>query len=174
MVGTIIRTAALSLLTCVVLLVEGCGLIFLGKTQQITLRTTPPGAVASLAGEQTTTPGSVTVRRNQPGGWAVFRAEQPGYRSACQLVGGQRKVGFIMLDGFLLVPLLIDASTVGLESMRTYPDEVHLMLHPLVDGEQPKVLPSDEEVREAWLTGKVNLCDPNAGRRAPGAEGPPR
>ncbi len=153
MSSTISRTIALSLLACVVPLTGGCGAIFLGKTQQISLRTTPPGAVASLAGEQTRTPGSVTVRRNQPGGWTVFRAEQPGYRSACQLVDGQRKVGFIMLDGFLLVPLLMDASTVGLESMRTYSDEVHLTLHPLADGEQLQVLPSDEEVREAWLMG---------------------
>ncbi len=172
MSSTIIRTAALSLLMCVVPLIEGCGLIFLGKTQQITLQTTPPGASASLVGEQTTTPGNVTIQRDQPRDWAVFRAEQPGYRSACQLVGGKPKVGFIIMDGFLLVPLLIDASTVGLASMRTYPDEVHLTLQPLADGEQPKTLPSDQEVLEAWLTGKVNLCNPNAGRRAQAAEGP--
>jgi hypothetical protein len=166
--NTIIGTSALALLVSVLPAVEGCGAIFLGKTQQITLRTTPPGAVASLTGEQTTTPGSVTIRRNQPRGWAVLRAEHPGYRPACQLVGGQRKVGFIVMDCFLLaMPLLVDASTVGLASMRTYPDEVHLTLHPLAEGEPPKSLPSDEEVLEAWRMGRVNLCNPNAGRRPP-------
>jgi hypothetical protein len=148
--NTIIRASALGLLVSSLLAVEGCGAIFLGKTQQIALRTTPPGAIASLTGEQTTTPGSVTIRRNQPRGWAVLRAEHPGYRPACQLVGGQRKVGFIVMDCFFLaVPLLIDVSTVGLASIRTYPDEVHLTLHPLADGEQPRPLPTDEEVLEA-------------------------
>lgn len=71
------------------------------------------------------------------------------------------------MDCFLLaIPLLVDASTVGVASMRTYPDEVHVTLHPLAEGEQPKPLPSDEEVLEAWGM-KVNLCNPYAGRGVP-------
>lgn len=48
MASKITRTTML-LLLAVLPVIEGCGAIFLGKTQQIAVRTTPPGAVASLA-----------------------------------------------------------------------------------------------------------------------------
>jgi hypothetical protein len=110
--AAIIRMSALALLVSPLPVIEGCGVIFLGKKQQFAVRTTP-GAVASLAGEQTTTPGAVTIRRNQPRGWAVLRAEQPGYRPACQLVGGQRKVGFIVMDAIFLLAVAPDAASLG-------------------------------------------------------------
>jgi hypothetical protein len=155
--------SAVPLLLSIVPLVNGCGLMFLGKTQEVTLRTTPPEAVASLAGEQTTTPGKVTIRRNQRRGWAVFRAERTGYQPACRLVGGRRTIRLIILDALpLAIPLAIDASTVGLRSMRRYPSTVHLTLHPLENGERPKSLPSNEEVLDAWLLGRVNLCNSHA------------
>jgi hypothetical protein len=165
---TIVRFAVLFLLISITPSFCGCGLIFLGKTQEIRLRTTPPDAVASLAGELTTTPGTVTIRRNQRRGWAVLRAERIGYQSACRLVPGRRAIDLMILDGLPLgVPLAIDALAVGLRSMRRYPRAIHLTLTPLENGEPSRTLPSNEEVLDAWLMGGVNLCNPYAGRRAP-------
>ena len=62
---TIIGRSALALLVSVLPIVEGCGTIFLRETQQISLRTIPSGAVAALAGERTTTTGSVSIARDQ-------------------------------------------------------------------------------------------------------------
>ena len=161
------RIAAWAAIVATANIASGCGTVFYGRTQDITLKTSPPGALASLGGTETTTPGTVTMRRNQPHGWAVVRATRPGFQPACTVIGGRFRVAFLVLDGlFLGLPMLVDLIGMGsINALRKYPDEVNLTLRPLDLGETAQPLPSDEEVinmrRRSW----VDLCRPNDFRR---------
>ncbi|MBI4517742.1 MAG: hypothetical protein HY699_18205 [Deltaproteobacteria bacterium] len=141
----------------------GCGTVYLGRTQTVTLTTSPASAVVSLANLGMTTPGEVRLPRNQPGGWVVFRASAPGYQPACMLVGGRLKAAYIVLDGlFMGLPMLVDFIGMGsLNALRQYPERVALKLRPLEPGETPQPLPSDAEaIRFRRLTW-VDLCQPD-------------
>jgi hypothetical protein len=165
------RVVARALLLAAVPLWSGCGTVFYGRTQTILVDTSPAGANASLAGHETTAPGTVTIERNQPGGWAVLRATSPGYQPACAVVRGPLRVGFVVLDClFLGLPMLVDVIGVGsVNALREYPNSVRLSLHPLEPDETPRPLPSDAEVinmrRRTW----VDLCDPRDLRRVSAA-----
>jgi hypothetical protein len=150
---------------------SGCGTVFYGRTQTILVDAAPVGATASLAGQEVTAPGSVTIQRSQPGGWAVLRATAPGYQPACAVVRGTLRVGFVVLDClFLGLPMLVDIIGVGSpNALREYPNSVRLALHPLAPDEIAQPLPSDAEVinlrRRTW----VDLCDPRDLRRVSAA-----
>lgn len=142
---------------------SGCGTVFYGRTQKIMLNSSPAGAVALLAGVGTTTPGEVRLPRNQPGGWAVFRAAAPGYQPACMLVGGPFNPAYLAFDGlFLALPMLVDLIGMGsLNALRHYPETVSLTLRPLEPGEAPQPLPSDAEAIHFRRLTWVDLCQPN-------------
>ena len=163
------RVAA-SVAACVALVATGggCGTVFYGRTQTIALRSSPSGARASLGDRQTTTPDEVKLLRNQPGGWAVFRAEAPGYEPACMVVRGRYRTAFLVMDGlFLGLPMLVDLVGMGsLNALRRYPDTVSLTLRPLEPEEKPQPLPSDREVIHFRRLTWVDLCQPNGLRIA--------
>ncbi len=136
----------------------GCGLVFNGRNQWVTVKTTPPGATVSAAGQTTTSPGRIRLHR--PDKWAVIRAEQTGYDPACRIVhasmGSGRTVLFILLDA----PIYAFAYPLDfpLNTLREYPDTVDITLHP---SAKPTALPADDEVLDAWKNGEVNLCNPH-------------
>jgi hypothetical protein len=136
-------------------LLPGCGLVFQGRTQDVTLRTTPPGATAALGGNETVTPGSVTMMRDQ--GWVVARASMPGYQSVCRLVPAPRNRLLVVPDCFPPVWLAVDLFA---HTLRKFPNEVSLTLQPLEPGAKPTVLPPDDAILDAWFHGKLNLCNP--------------
>jgi hypothetical protein len=139
---------------------SGCGLVFNGRTQLVTVRTNPPGAVVSVDGWDTVSPGTVTLSRKRS--WVVARAALDGYQPACQVIGAPRNKVFIVLDSIpLAIPLLIDMQT---GTLREFPEDVRFTLEPVDPGQNPRRLPPDDQILDAWTKAfwrRTNLCNPN-------------
>lgn len=100
--------------------VSGCATIINGRSQDVALASTPPGADVKVDGAQTTTPGRVTLKRDQDYK-AVFTKE--GFPD--QSVKLEKKPSWWILGNVLiggLVGLVIDFVTGG--AYKLVPDSV--------------------------------------------------
>jgi len=150
-----------ALLIVLLFMAGGCGLLFQGMHQDVTLQTEPAGASASFAGQPVTTPGEVRVRRRPA--WAIARASKEGYHPACRLMTARNNKLILVLDAIpYALPLALDAA---LGTLRAYPETVTLTLHPVEAGESPYVLPPDEDLLDAWFREKRDLCNTYAVKR---------
>jgi len=148
---TIIRASALALLVSVLPVIEDAGNLP-GQRQQIAVRTTPPGAMASLAGGTHDTPGAVPfVEISREDGCSAAR-NNPAYRPACQLVGGQRRLASLSWTPLpARRPLLIALAPLVLhpcEPTRTRYTSRYILCR----GGQPKPVPQTKKClrRGAW------------------------
>lgn len=131
---------------------SGCGFVFQGTHQAVTLTSQPPGAQATFAGERVTTPGQVRIQRQE---WAVVRAEKDGYEPACRMVGAPRNILLSLLDTLALgLGWVVDKPT---DALRRFPSDIDLVLHPLPEGSAAARLPTDWEIFHARRRGD-DLC----------------
>jgi len=147
-----IRMAALGT-SCVLSLLAatGCGLVLQGRYQRVRVSSTPGGATASLGTDTLATPATFDVRRHPE--TMLLSIKRDAYYSACRFMAWEANLGFLLMDGQSVVPLLIDS--IAATTPGEYQD-IDVVLDPIPDGYPDVPLP-DELLRDAWLHG-VDLC----------------
>ena len=99
----------------VALAVPGCASIVTGTKQTVDFQTHPPGARATVNGQQFTTPGSLTLKRKKTYD-VVF--EKPGYVTTSRHIGHHTNGWFwgnIIIGG--MIGVCIDAGTGAMYSL---------------------------------------------------------
>ncbi len=152
--GRWVRVAALALLAAAS---SGCGLVFQGFHQDVSVIVDGGPAVVTLSGEQATSPATFTVRRRST--WRVARAEAPGKAPACQLVQCRMRPALKALDMVaLFIPFAVDAS---LKTLGHCPNTVHLKLEDMPEDVPMYSLQGDRRILEAFRQSRrtINMCE---------------
>lgn len=103
---------------------SGCATIVHGRSQDVALASTPPGATVKIDGVQTTTPGKVTLRRDQDYN-ATFEKEGYSTRQVkIEKEGSWWLLGNIIFGG--IIGLIIDLAAGGAYDLE--PDSVDIDL----------------------------------------------
>ncbi len=136
---------------------SGCGLVFQGFTQQVTV--SAPGAeTVSFGGESAAGDvGTFEVRRRPR--WHVARAEAPGKGSMCRVVRCGQHRAFRILDMIpLFLPFALDSALGTLGDCR--PETIGLQPVDMHEGVKPWGLPSDREILDVWRQSRhmIDVC----------------
>ncbi len=116
----------ISLLSCLLFTLTGCGTIIHGTSQNVPIRSTPEGAVARLStGYEVTTPDTVSLSRGKD---YVITFEKPGYqRKQVQISRDFNAVATILGNILWLLPgAVIDLVAGGAWSLQ--PESVDVTL----------------------------------------------
>ena len=140
--------------TCAVVLV-GCGVVYQGTTQQLTVTSEPAGAEFAFSNQTGTTPSTLTLARRRLD-WTVYRVAQAGYQPACAIVYCGTPRWIRIADSIpLAIPLLIDVAAGTLFNCEQPPA---LQLQPLPPTGVAYQLPSDHQVMDALRRHRLDMC----------------
>ena len=103
--------AAMTSLIALLVNALGCATIVQGRSQDIPLASTPPGAMVKIDGVQTTTPGKVTLRRDQSYNAVFEKQGYPPQQAKLESTASWWLLGNLIFGG--LIGLVIDLAAGG-------------------------------------------------------------
>jgi hypothetical protein len=136
-------------------MLAGCGVVYQGTTQQLTVTSEPAGAEFAFSNQTGTTPSTLTLARRRLD-WTVYRVAQAGYQPACAIVYCGTPRWIRIADSIpLAIPLLIDVAAGTLFNCEQPPA---LQLQPLQPTGVAYQLPSDQQVMDALRRHRLDMC----------------
>ena len=95
------KVKVLLVIALMMALTAGCGAMFKGTSQEITVKSNPPGATVTITptGQTLTTPGSITLAKKNE---YTLKFEMPGYKTKEVFI--RQDMNGTRLNLFLLVP----------------------------------------------------------------------
>lgn len=119
------KAAAFTTLLSVLVSATGCATIINGRSQDVSFASSPPGAMVKLDnGVQTTTPGKITLKRNQDYNAVVSKEGFPERKVQVESKPSWWLLGNLLIGG--LIGFVIDLAAGG--GFKLVPDSIDIDL----------------------------------------------